>query len=150
MSLPTIVIVPGAWHSPEAFGQIISLLEKDGYKVVTFQLPSVDPDPEDIPLTHDIETVRSALVKEIEGAGNDVLLVAHSYGGVPASRALDGLTKKEREAKGLNGGVIRLVLITAVLVPDNVSVQEGMGGKSPEVWGVKVRNCGFFCFMASC
>jgi hypothetical protein len=57
------------------------------------------------------------IITEVSNEGHDVILMAHSYGGIPATLAVKGVTKKEREAQGLKGGVRRLLYTTAV-VPD--------------------------------
>lgn len=49
--------------------------------------------------------------------GKDVMLIAHSYGGVPASEAIKGLSKAERERYGKKGGIVRVAYMTT-LVPD--------------------------------
>ena len=45
----------------------------------------------------------------------DVLLVLHSYGGVPGCGAINGLEKSVRESRGGRGGVIGCVFIAAML-----------------------------------
>jgi len=45
-----------------------------------------------------------------------VVIIAHSYGGVPASESLKGLSKIERAKEGKSGGVVRIGYLTA-LVP---------------------------------
>lgn len=43
--------------------------------------------------------------------GKDVVVLMHSYGGVPGSAALEGLGKTARVEKGEKGGVARLVYV---------------------------------------
>ena len=47
--------------------------------------------------------------------GKDVILISHSYSGVPMTESSKGLGKKEREAKGLKGGIVRLGYMTALV-----------------------------------
>ena len=49
----------------------------------------------------------SALTKDEK----DIVLVVHSYTGMPGTEAPKGLGKKGRQDAGLKGGVIRLVYI---------------------------------------
>ncbi|KAF2636920.1 hypothetical protein P280DRAFT_472787 [Massarina eburnea CBS 473.64] len=49
--------------------------------------------------------------------GKDVILVAHSYGGVPTSQSIKGVSKAEREKVGKKGGVVRVAYMAA-LVPE--------------------------------
>ena len=55
------------------------------------------------------------------GAGEDVVILAHSYGACPATQCLKNLTKNERMAAGKKGGVVRIAYLTAVVpkVGDN-------------------------------
>lgn len=83
MSKPQLVLIPGAWHTPEAFSHIIPKLESHGYAVHTSQLPSVDPNPADPPtdLSKDVAVVRDLVIKAI-GDGKDVVVVPHSWAGM--------------------------------------------------------------------
>jgi hypothetical protein len=38
MTLPTIVFVPDAWHTPEYYNHVISILEAKGYPTVHVNL----------------------------------------------------------------------------------------------------------------
>ena len=55
---------------------------------------------------------------ELVAKEQDVIVVMHSYSGIPGSQALEGLDKKSCEAKGLKGGVVRLVYIMSFIVPE--------------------------------
>lgn len=45
-----------------------------------------------------------------------VILIAHSYGGVPSTQCTKGVTKMERQREGKNGGLVRIAYMTC-LVP---------------------------------
>lgn len=139
MSKPQLVLIPGAWHKPECFSLIIPKLEAHGYTVHTLQLPSVDASPADIPtdLTKDVEAVRSIVTKAI-GAGNDVIVAPHSWAGIVAGSALGGLSKKDREAKGEKGGIVRTAYMCAFMAPQGVSLMDAVQGKVPDWWYVDV------------
>ena len=49
---------------------------------------------------------------------HDVIVVMHSYSGIPGGQALDGLDKKTTTEQGLKGGVVRLVYIMSFIVPE--------------------------------
>ncbi|EER41255.1 conserved hypothetical protein [Histoplasma capsulatum var. duboisii H88] len=66
------------------------------------------------------------------GLGREVLLVAHSYGGVPSSEGLQGLSKQERQAQGLAGGVVSMLFVSAHLPQKGKSAIESMNDCSPE------------------
>ena len=52
-------------------------------------------------------------VSELAEAGRDVVVVVHSYGGIPGSDAMKGLARDERSGKGLKGGEVALMYICA-------------------------------------
>ncbi|GME45753.1 Prolyl aminopeptidase protein [Neofusicoccum parvum] len=109
---PTIVLVPGAWHSPASFAPTTALLEVSGYTVHAVSLPSVGANP---PLENwdaDVSAIRTTVESAI-GTGNDVVVVMHSYGGLPTQDAVKGLDASSRSASGERGGVIRLVYLAA-------------------------------------
>jgi hypothetical protein len=66
-------------------------------------------------MADDAASIAAEIEKEAD-AGKDVIVVAHSYGGVPASQSVKDLVKSKREAQGKKGGVVRLAYMTA-LVP---------------------------------
>ena len=54
--------------------------------------------------------------EKLADEGKNVILLAHSYGGVPVTESTKGLRKEERQAQGKKGGVVSLAYMTA-LVP---------------------------------
>lgn len=46
-----------------------------------------------------------------------MILMGHSYGGVPMSQSTKGLGKQERKAQGMDGGIIQLAFITCLVPP---------------------------------
>ena len=133
---PTIVFVPGAWHSPEFFGPVISVLEPLGYKCVTVSMPAVGrPEPVDS-LDEDIAAVRKVVLKELD-AGLDVIMHAHSWGGIPTNTALDGLSKAEREQDGQTGAVVKLTFVASFVLAENTSLLDIAGGVVPDSWNIQ-------------
>jgi len=115
---PIVIFVPGAWHTPDCFDPTTSILQAAGYTTEGVTLPSVGSElkgitpPQD--WEEDVTAIRSVLFKHIE-AGSDVILVAHSYGGTVSSEACRGMGKAERKAQDLDGGVVKLVYLAAVV-----------------------------------
>lgn len=77
MSLPTIVFVHGAWHSSASFDKVRKIIEPKGYRTVAVEMPSIGRSPPVTSLTEDIETIRNAVLAELN-AGHDVVLNSHS------------------------------------------------------------------------
>lgn len=84
---------------------------------MTVDLPSVGAVPAKYDFTEDVEAIRECAARLVE-AGDDTVVVLHSYSGLPGGEALKGLGKAEREKQGLKGGVIRLVYIMSWIVPE--------------------------------
>lgn len=116
MEKPTIVLVPGAWHKASIYSSVFTILNKHGYPTILLDLPSVGASPAHTSFDHDVSAIRDCLTSLISQS-KDVVLVAWSYGGFPAGEAPKNLSKRERQAQGLQGGVIRFVVINGVAMP---------------------------------
>ena len=111
---PTVVLVPGGWQGPEAYELLTPELEAAGFPQITISLPSIGVRPGLPDFSADVKAVRAAVVPLVE-QGKEVVVLGHSYGAVPMTEALHGLGQQERGAAGLNGGVIRLVYVAAIV-----------------------------------
>lgn len=54
---------------------------------------------------------------------------------------MTGLGKKEREANGEKGGVVRTAYMCAFMAPEGVSLLDSLQGKIPDWWYVEVSFC---------
>ncbi|KAF7360613.1 Alpha/beta-hydrolase [Mycena venus] len=66
----------------------------------------------------------AALVSSLTDEDQDVVLVAHSYGGIVACEAAKGLAKTVRVKEGKAGGVVRIVFVTAVVANEGQSLKD--------------------------
>ena len=109
-------------------------------------LPSCNPpDATSTTCAKDADAVRDAILPLLD-EDKDVLVIAHSYGGIPAGGAAYGLSTGQRKKEGKKGGVIGLVYISAFVVPGNVSLLTVMGGKhAPYVIENQVNLKSVFC-----
>lgn len=126
----TIIIVPGAWHGPEHFDKVAKKLEIAGYPTVCVTLKSVGAEE---PLTDfwpDVEAIRAEISK-VADAGQEIIVVAHSYGGIPSSQAIEGFDINSRKAAGKLGGVVHVFYLAAFLIPEGVSIDKAVGGDAP-------------------
>ncbi|KAI9643806.1 hypothetical protein NHQ30_007156 [Ciborinia camelliae] len=93
------VLVPGASQSPAHYGLLFHLLLTRGHPVYSAILPSTGSAKEEVTAAYDAAYVRDQMILPIlDVEGHDVVLVMHSYSGVPGSAAAVGLGKKDREA----------------------------------------------------
>jgi pimeloyl-ACP methyl ester carboxylesterase len=92
---PTIVLVHGAFASPEGWDRVANALHKDGYQTAT---PALGLDS----VAGDVSIVQATL-DSIQG---DKILVGHSYGGFVIANAASGRSD------------VRGLVYTAAYVPD--------------------------------
>ncbi|KAK3614883.1 hypothetical protein LTR56_026949 [Elasticomyces elasticus] len=118
---PYVVIAMGSFQTPWHYERLKTSLEILGYDASIINLPStggwtVVPEA----LTKDTVEIRRALARQID-AGRDVVLVAHSQGGVGASAATKGYGK-------IGPGVVHIVFVAAFLLEPGITAIEKVGG----------------------
>ncbi|OJJ07853.1 hypothetical protein ASPVEDRAFT_202938 [Aspergillus versicolor CBS 583.65] len=129
---PTIVFSIGAWLMPPAFSTIQDKLAKRGIPSEVPAHPSIGAEPPNKTLSDDVASFKTVLTRLVE-EGKDVVVVGHSYGGVVASCAVEGLDKDVRKAAGKHGGVIRIVYMAAFALDKGQSLLDMLGGQ-PLPW----------------
>jgi hypothetical protein len=72
-----------------------------------------------------------AIVEPEVNAGREVIIVSHSWSGLPVASALDGLERSDLENAGKKGGVIKLVYIAAFIPQVGESLISAFGGTPP-------------------
>jgi pimeloyl-ACP methyl ester carboxylesterase len=128
MPSKTIVLVPGSFSHSAVYLPLAEPLRAAGLTVHLLDPPSYYTKKAGAPPTvYDDAAFIASFVRGLVDAGEEVVVLAHSYGGTPTSQALEGLTVRERRAKGEKGGVARVGFITAVVPPVGTSVMEFMG-----------------------
>ncbi|KAI1089670.1 alpha/beta-hydrolase [Rostrohypoxylon terebratum] len=146
MAKPSILLIPGSFAIPELYHNIFDIIAAKGYFIKGLHLPSVawKDGPRGAPPTlYDDAAFIAKEVADLADEGKDVVLIGHSYGGIPVSQSTKGLTKAERQKQGKKGGIVRLAYMTA-LVPPLGSSSVDMLSKVPEEnrveFGTDVRN----------
>lgn len=117
MFKPVFVLLHGAWHSPRCWDRLIERLNEAGYSSVAPALPSSGSTPPTSDWSKDVETIRKTVL-ELAKDDQEIVVVTHSFSGMTGGTSLQGLDKQTRVSNGLKGGVIRLIYITAFLVPE--------------------------------
>lgn len=95
-------------------------------------MPSVGAEPPHANFDGDVKGIRDCLTNLVVDEGKEVILVSHSYTGIPAAEDPIGLAKSQREEKNLPGGVVRLVFINALAMPEGF--QPTAGGAQFPAW----------------
>ncbi|RKR86496.1 alpha/beta hydrolase family protein [Micromonospora pisi] len=124
MSLPSLVLVPGAWHKPEHLARLIDELRD--VDIHTVALASSGDDPAKLGDMHQDASLIEKAVAAIDGP---VVVVAHSYGGIPTSQGLVGADN-----------VRRIVYLAAFQIEVGESLLSSAGG-SPAPWW-KIHHAG--------
>ncbi|MFH8410068.1 alpha/beta hydrolase [Streptomyces sp. NPDC018019] len=84
---PSFLLVHGAWHRPSCWSPLQDVLAADGLRSHTVALPSSGPQGTPAAGVYDDAEAISARLREFEGP---VIVVGHSYGGVPVTEAAAG------------------------------------------------------------
>ncbi|WP_329074325.1 alpha/beta hydrolase [Streptomyces niveus] len=115
------VFVPGAWHGGWSWHPVAQRMAGAGHRAVTLTMPGLSPgdDPREVRLADAVEY----LIAEIERRDlTDVVLVGHSWGGIPIAGAL----------RRLAGRLRGIALVSAFVPRGGESMADAMG---PDVGG---------------
>lgn len=118
---PTLLLVHGAWHGSWAWDPLRAILESRGWTVATVDLPTVhSADKIGMHMQADADSVADA----IAAINGPVVVVAHSYGGIPVTQAatIDNVT--------------HIVYIAAFALDAGESLLGAVGGVAPDWWHI--------------
>ncbi|KAJ5683231.1 hypothetical protein N7462_006396 [Penicillium macrosclerotiorum] len=136
----TLVFIPGSWHRPTCYDKVIKLLrEQHGLKCVAVTLPSTEGDPA-ATFKDDLDAAREAISNETT-QGRNVVVLAHSYGGMVGNSAIKGFAKPPEVSTSLTnspktGYVIGLVLIASGYTLTGLAFMDPFFGRPPPSWRV--------------
>lgn len=139
IKMTTVVLVPGSFAPADIYTEFVEVLGRNGLETVVIDTPSVGRREGKGPatMTDDVNEI-SKVVSPLLDQGKEVILVAHSYGGIPTTQSLEKLSQKARSAEGKPGGVKKVVYLTAVILQAGSSNFELFGGKLPDFVSVNV------------
>jgi pimeloyl-ACP methyl ester carboxylesterase len=83
VTVPAVLLVPGAWHKPGHFRRLVDDLSDLGVRTV--RLTSSGDDPAAL---GDMYADAEVIAQAVAAIGGPVVVVAHSYGGIPTTQAL--------------------------------------------------------------
>ncbi|KAI0427887.1 Alpha/beta hydrolase fold-1 [Xylaria sp. FL1042] len=122
---PTILFIPGMFHTPWVFDDVRSNLSHHGYTTEVSNLASagtaVAVAKED--LFSDASHIRSLLTNLID-EGKEIVVVAHSYGGLASSNAVQDLSVQKRSITGMQGGILMILYLSGIAIPAGQSLAE--------------------------
>ncbi|OAL39241.1 hypothetical protein AYO20_01559 [Fonsecaea nubica] len=137
-SYPSIVIIPGSFSPASMYygvvDEIQTLTDGSSDSVFVNNLPSASRNPPEEPATlEDDATFFRGIFEKLADQGKDIVVVAHSYGGVVGTESLSGVGKVERQERGQPGGVVRIVYLSAHVPEAGRSLTELVGGAPAEM-----------------
>lgn len=140
---PSLVFVPGEWHTPECWGKVISAMESHSYRCTPVTLPTTQSTSTSVDVSHDVKAVQDAIAAET-AQGFDVVVAVHSYGGIVGCSAIKGFTQQSSDkasaADTKTGRVIGLFMVATGFVYVGMSFLEAFGGKPPPTWEADYEN----------
>ncbi|MFF5083970.1 alpha/beta hydrolase [Actinoplanes sp. NPDC000266] len=86
--MTTVMLVHGAWHRPGTWSKLEKELHGLGYDTVTPALPSAGADP-----TGDVHDDAAVIRGALDAIDGRVVVVAHSYAGIPVTEAAAGVER---------------------------------------------------------
>lgn len=126
---PVLVIVPGSFAPVSFYFDFVDYLKENGIDARVVDTPSVgrrDPQPA-ATMSDDVKEVES-VVMGVFDEGRDVVIMAHSYGGVPTTQSMKTLSRKNRQGRSIE----RVIYLTAVILPVDVDNMTLSGGTLPD------------------
>ena len=145
-SKPVFVLVPGSALTPSHYAYLQHLLLSQGYGALSALLPTVGA-TSSVTAEDDTEFIRSRmLLPVLDMEKHDVIMISHSYGGMPASAAARGLGKADRIAEGKTTSVLGQIFIATILPRggDGKDIVGTFDGKLPPHLQIDVRNRSVF------
>jgi pimeloyl-ACP methyl ester carboxylesterase len=119
----SFIIVPGSFATAAIYDSLVAELKKQGHAARAIDLPSANdgsrlpaPTGED-----DSEHIRAEILADLDdneaGPPSDVVVMLHSYAGVPGSSALKGLGRADRAADGKTTAVVGVMYLSSFVLP---------------------------------
>ncbi|MEU7583476.1 alpha/beta hydrolase [Streptomyces sp. NPDC041068] len=114
---PSLLLVHGSWHRSTCWAALQDALASDGWQSHALDLPSVGPQSDPTAGMHDDAEEIAARLRKIDGP---VVVIAHSYGGIPATQAITDATN-----------VVHLVYLAAYVPAEGESLNTIHGFPTP-------------------
>ncbi|KAM0250762.1 hypothetical protein ACHAP5_001979 [Fusarium lateritium] len=133
MGDPIVVIVPGSFGPGKHYRTFTESLERDGITSRVIETPSVgrkDPLPPQT-MSDDVAEINK-VVAELLDEGKEVVLMTHSYGGIPGTQSLKDLSRKARKEQGKEGGIDKIIYLASVVLQPGTSNFDAFGAAMPD------------------
>lgn len=114
----SVVVSHGAFQTQYHYQRYVDAIRETTQidRIVVPEQLCAGPDPPLECFDQDVANIKAAITTELR-SGRDVLLVAHSYGGIPGCEALAGLPPSSTSKEGKPvGRILGIVFVTAFVV----------------------------------
>ncbi|RYP43909.1 hypothetical protein DL768_009577 [Monosporascus sp. mg162] len=127
-----VVLVPGSFAPSTFYTALSDRLTSCGIQPVIVDLPSVGRRQGKAPanMTDDADEI-SRVVSALLDEGKEVILMTHSYGGIPGTQSLEKLSHPARLSMGKEGGLKKVVYLASVIAPVGASNWDLFGANLP-------------------
>lgn len=129
----SFVIVPGSFATVPLYDSLVAVLREQGHDARAINLPSANDGSVLPPPTGEDDAKH--ICKEItanldsETGPSDVVVLLHSYSGVPGSSALKGLGRADRSAEGRATAVVGVLYLASFVLPLGESNRSWMSAR---------------------
>jgi len=137
MAKSSILLIPGSFVLPEMYDPVVAAVRAQGYEMKALHLPSVGLSARQgrdgpAPSMHEDAAFVAKEAEKLVEEGKDVVLIGHSYGGIPITQAAKGLGVEDRRKQGKKGGIVKLAYMTALVPAVGSSAVDVLAGVPPE------------------
>ncbi|KAG8158116.1 hypothetical protein KVR01_011877 [Diaporthe batatas] len=128
----SFIITPGSFVTSSLYDSLVAALQQQGHSARAIDLPSAN-DGSRLPAPtadDDAKHIRAEITANLdsETEPTDVVVMLHSYAGVPGSSALKGLGRDDRAAEGKTTAVVGVLYLASFVLPLGVSNRAWMSG----------------------
>ncbi|KAI1367926.1 Alpha/beta hydrolase fold-1 [Xylaria arbuscula] len=131
MAKPYFLVVTGSFAPASLYDNLVEKVTASGYDIKVPHLATVGLGPgkgRDTPpaTMYDDAALIAKEAEALADQGREIILIGHSYGGIPATESIKGLSVSERQKAGKKGGIVRLAYKTAAVTTPGHSAAEGL------------------------
>ncbi|KAF7376444.1 AB hydrolase-1 domain-containing protein [Mycena sanguinolenta] len=133
---PTVVFVPGVFHTPVHAEVLVECLRTKGYPTEVVSHPTIGTLAASAPPNADAAHLRQVLEELVNNQQKEIILLCHSYGGVPGSQSVNGLEISSRARASQKGGIVKTIFLSAVIPREGDTVVQTLVGSEipPGEW----------------
>ncbi|KAF4468475.1 alpha beta hydrolase family domain-containing [Fusarium albosuccineum] len=123
-----LILIVGAWHTPQHYHKLVKQLEANGVRVICEQLPTNNNVvPPNTKIEDDVRFIKNMVAKEA-AVGTQLTVIGHSWGGIVSSAALAEFAVKPGSGEG---GVVDIIFMCAFIPSEKDSLAGLFGGQLP-------------------